>query len=255
MTFSTRSRATVAVAAALGVFAVAACQSEEAPGADPTTAALVTSDLAAQSQAPAAPAPVGPTRRISLDDLGYDHGDPNAPVQLIEFSDFGCGYCRRFHEEIWPVLEEEYVATGKVYWKYMPMVLGIFPNATEAAQAGECAGEQGSFREMQDRLFADQSVWKRSDDPMADLTAMAEDLDLDVERWRRCIANGVRDDRIAAGTQLSQQAGVRGTPTFFVLGYAPIPGALPLELFREVLDTAHAAALRGDGPSRGPGGP
>jgi protein-disulfide isomerase len=249
MTRSIRSRATVAVAAAFSVLVVAACESNEAPSADPTTAALVTSDLAAQSRAPATPAPAGPTPRISLDDLGYDHGDPNAPVQLIEFSDFGCGYCRRFHEEIWPILEEEYVATGKVYWKYMPMILGIFPNAMEAAQAGECAGEQGRFREMQDRLFADQATWKRAGDPTADLTAMAEDLDLDVERWRRCIVNGVRDPRIQAGTQLSQQAGVRGTPTFFVLGYAPIPGALPLELFREVLDTAYAAAVRGEGPT------
>jgi protein-disulfide isomerase len=84
---------------------------------------------------------------------------------------------------------------------------------------------------------------------------MAEDLDLDVDRWKRCIDNGVQDDRIAAGTQLSQQAGVRGTPTFFVVGYAPIPGALPIELFREVLDTAYAVAMRGEGPPRGPGGP
>ena len=51
----------------------------------------------------------------------------------------------------------EYVATGKVYWKYMPMILGIFPNAMEAAQAGECAGEQGRFREMQDRLAGEET--------------------------------------------------------------------------------------------------
>ena len=69
-----------------------------------------------------------------------------------------------------------------------------------------------------------------------------------VDRWRSCVTGGLRNDRIAAGTQLSQQAGVRGTPTFFVVGYAPIPGALPLELFREVLDTAHAVAIRGEGP-------
>ena len=179
MTFSTPCRVAWAFAVALVPMVAAACGSDEAPGADATTAALVTSDLANQSRANAASQPAGPTRPISIDELGYDYGDPNAPVQLIEFSDFGCGYCRRFHEEIWPVLEQEYVATGKVYWKYMPMILGIFPNAMEAAQAGECAAEQGSFTEMQDRLFAEQAMWKRSDDPMTDLEAMAGDLGLD----------------------------------------------------------------------------
>jgi protein-disulfide isomerase len=185
---------------------------------------------------------------MNLDELGYTVGSPDAPVRIIEFSDFGCGYCRQFHQEIWPTLEQEYVATGKVLWKYVPMILGIFPNAMDAAQAGECAAEQGRFREMQDRLFEAQREWKGSDQAEDVLVSIATDLDLDVPRWSACIREGTRNDRIAAGTQLSQQAGVRGTPTFFVVGYAPIPGALPLELFREVLDTAYAAAVRGDGP-------
>lgn len=243
-------------AALVGFIGVVACEEAEPEReADPTTAALLSSTLAGsdrQSAAPdAPPSLVRPNRRIPLDELGYDLGDPDAPVKLIEFSDFGCGYCRRFHEEVWPVLEREYVETGKVYWKYVPMILGIFPNAMEAAQAGECAGEQGRFREMQDRLFAEQGTWKGSGDAESALEGIAEQVGLDMPRWRRCIAEGIQDDRIRAGTQVSQQAGVRGTPTFFVVGYAPIPGALPLELFREVLDTAYAVAVRGDGP----GGP
>jgi protein-disulfide isomerase len=238
--------------ALVGLLGAVACgEADAGRDADPTTAALLSSTIApsgTQSTPGAPPSLARPNRRITLDELGYDVGDPDAPVKLIEFSDFGCGYCRRFHEEVWPVLEREYVATGKVYWKYVPMILGIFPNAMEAAQAGECAGEQGRFREMQGRLFADQSAWKGSGDAEAALEAIAVDVGLDMPRWRQCVADGVQDDRIRAGTQVSQQAGVRGTPTFFVVGYAPIPGALPLELFREVLDTAHAAAVRGDGP-------
>lgn len=235
-----------AVATALALGLTAACGAEEASTPDPTTANLLNSNIAAQAQAQRRIA--APQQPVSLDDLGYDVGDPDAPVRMVEFSDFGCGYCRRFHEEVWPVLEQEYVATGKVYWKYVPMILGMFPNAVEAAQAGECAGEQGSFRVMQGRLFGDQSAWKNSNEPMAVLADMAADVGLDVDRWQSCIDNDLRTDRIATGTQLSREAGVRGTPTFFVVGYAPIPGALPLELFREVLDTAYAQAVRGDTP-------
>ena len=228
------------------MLAIAACDSpEEARAPDATTANLLS---ATQAPPRNSGLPAGPTRPMSLDELGYTLGEADAPVRIIEFSDFGCGYCRQFHQEIWPTLEQEYVETGKVQWKYVPMILGIFPNAMDAAQAGECAAEQGQFRPMQDRLFAEQSAWKGSDQAEEVLVTMATELGLDVPRWTGCIRNGIRDDRIAAGTQLSQQAGVRGTPTFFVVGYAPIPGALPLELFREVLDTAYAAAVRGDGP-------
>lgn len=225
---------------------VAACDSPDQPrAADATTANLISAAEAAPQNTGG---PGAPSRPMNLDELGYTLGDPDAPVRLVEFSDFGCGYCRKFHEEIWPSLEREYVETGKVYWKYVPMILGMFPNAMDAAQAGECAAEQGRFREMQDRLFADQAAWKGTDDSEQALISIATELELDMPRWTSCIQDGLRDDRIAAGTQLSQQAGVRGTPTFFVIGYAPIPGALPLELFREVLDTAYAAAVRGDGP-------
>ncbi len=241
------ARSGLAIGAALAV-GLAACAQEEQRETDETTANLISSSVAAPSGGQGLAAP---SRPVPLEDLGYTMGDPAAPVQLVEFSDFGCGYCRKFHEEIWPTLEEEYVETGKVYWKYVPMILGIFPNAEEAAQAGECAAEQGRFREMQDRLFRDQSVWKNSNQAEADLTAMAEELGLDMPRWSQCVESGMRDDRIASGTRISQQAGVRGTPTFFVIGYAPLPGALPLELFREVLDTAHAAAMRGEGPATG----
>ena len=65
-----------------------------------------------------------------------------------------------------------------------------------------------------------------------------------MDRFRRCVDEGWQDDRIRAGTQLSQQAGVRGTPTFFVVGYAPIPGAIPLDLFRSAIDTVYNQAMR-----------
>ena len=197
----------------------------------------------ADTGSPVPPRPVAPTD-LSL--LGYDVGVDDAPIRIVEFSDFGCGYCRKFHEEIYPILEEEYVATGKVEWKYVPMILGIFgPNAEHAARAGECGGEQDRFESMRDRLFSGQPEWKGADDPNALFETYASELGLDVDRFRSCVSEGWMDQRIVAGTELSRQVGVRGTPTFVVVGYAPIPGALPLDLFRQVLDTVYADKMRG----------
>ena len=199
----------------------------------------------AMTSAPrAGAAPGGSAQEIDINSLGYNEGSGDAPVRVIEFSDFGCGYCRRFHEESYPALVEEYMEAGKVEWKYVPMILGMFPNAMEAARAGECAGEQGEFPAMRDLLFERQPDWKRSDDPDALMVSYAREVGLDMDRFGRCVAEGWQDDRIAAGTQLSRQVGVRGTPTFFVVGYAPIPGAIPLDLFRAALDTVYAEATR-----------
>jgi hypothetical protein len=203
-------------------------------------------------RAPAAGAAGSRGGDLSLASLGFEDGAADAPVQIVEFSDFGCGYCARFHDEVFPTLEREYVRTGKVAWKYVPMVLGIFgPNAENAARAGECAGEQGRFPGMRDRLFAGQREWKRADDPLAIFDRYASEESLDLERFRRCVGEGWRDDRVTAGTRLSRQVGVRGTPTFFVVGYAPIPGALPLDLFRQIIDTVYAERARSRPPEAG----
>ncbi|MDT8340109.1 MAG: thioredoxin domain-containing protein [Longimicrobiales bacterium] len=192
----------------------------------------------------AAGAAGAPAQELDIAQLGFNSGTEGAPVRVLEFSDFGCHYCRQFHIESFPALEAEYMATGKVEWKYVPIVIGLFPNAMEAARAGECAGEQGRFPEMRDLLFDRQRDWKNSSRPEPVLEALAREVGLDVARYNSCVSEGRRDERILAGTRFSREVGVRGTPTFFVVGYAPIPGAIPLDLFRQVLDTVHAERTR-----------
>lgn len=236
-------------------WSVQACQEPETGAANDTSA--LGAELLESAGEPAAEAPPGrmsrtqtpppslaaPRRNIPLDELGYTMGDSAAPVRIVEFSDFGCGYCRQFHVDVFPALEEEYIATGKVQWKYVPMLLGIFgPSAEVAARAGECALAQDRFPPMRDRLFRDQAEWKRADDLMEVLAGYAEDAGLDVTEWRRCVEEDRPADRIASGTATAFQAGVRGTPTFYVLGYSSIPGSLPLDVFRQVLDTVYADA-------------
>lgn len=170
-------------------------------------------------------------------DMGYNFGSSDAPVKVMEISDFGCGYCRRFHQETFPKLLEIYVDAGFIEWKFIPFVLGMFPNGLEAATAGECAGEQDQFFPMQNRLFAEQSGWRNSDDPYAFFSTLAAEEGLDVERFEGCIEGGWRDNHVRANIRLGQQVGARGTPLFLIDG-RQLPGAHPLGDFRAILDAA-----------------
>ena len=182
---------------------------------------------------------------VDVSALGYTVGDPEAPLQVVEFSDFGCGYCKRFHTDVWPAIEERYVESGKIEWKHIPMILGIFgKNADEAAEAAECALEQDRFEAYEDRLFVDQSAWKGVADPFPVLERFAAEEGLDVDAWSACMASDRTVVRVEAGTKLSRQVGVRGTPTFFIVGVGAIPGLVPLETFQQVLDTVYAQATR-----------
>jgi protein-disulfide isomerase len=174
---------------------------------------------------------------VDLRDVGYNLGDPEAPIAIVEFSDFGCQYCGSFARESFPALRQEFIATGKVQWKYVPYVLGIFPNGDRAAIAGECAAEQGesAFWAMHDRLYENQREWKSEGDGARALFARyAAELQLDRSRFLACYDANRPAARIVRNTRLGQQLGVRATPTFFING-ARLEGALPLELFRQVL--------------------
>ena len=175
------------------------------------------------------------TRPLDIAQMGFDLGSSDAPVRVLELSDFGCGYCRLFQEETFPTLHEAYVEEGLVQWKFVPFVLGMFPNGLEAAIAGECAGEQDRFFPLQKRLFQQQSAWKDSQEPFPLFSELATEAGLDVERFNRCLEGGWRENQVRSNVLLGRQLGVRGTPTFVIDG-TPISGALPLETFRDILD-------------------
>ncbi|MCG6954689.1 MAG: DsbA family protein [Gemmatimonadetes bacterium] len=178
--------------------------------------------------------------------LGFDRGSKDAPVRVLEMSDYGCGYCRQFHMQTWPVLKKEFVETGKVEWKFLPFVIGMFRNSQQATTAAECALEQGpaAFEAMNHRLWADQKEWKSSSDAAGVIAGWVDGLGLDADRYRSCVSSNRRESRIVAANTVSRQLGVRGTPTFFIMGYAPIPGALPTDVFRQVLNQAYEDATK-----------
>jgi protein-disulfide isomerase len=179
-------------------------------------------------------------QEVDVSQLGYDFGEPHAPVRVVEFSDFGCGYCRLFHVETFPALNEEFIQQGKVSWKYIPFVTGMFANGNHAAVTGECAGEQGRFIEMSERLYRDQKEWmgSRATDPT--FRRYAQEAGLDLTRFEQCVQQGWRSERVLTSSQAAFRLGVRGTPTFFVDDY-PVSGAIPLDVFRDFLNAMLAA--------------
>jgi protein-disulfide isomerase len=216
---------------------------------DQDSSPSITETLLSSSPPPAARVPPGmralnrpspppaSATEITIDNMGEDFGDPDAPIAILEFFDYGCGYCRQFHLEILPALKEEYIGPGQVHWKSMPFIMGNWENSVDASLASECAGKQGRFEQMAGKIFDSQSEWKTGPDPKAVLETLAVSIGLDMDSYRSCIANDELLWRVQANTNIAQQFGVRSTPTFVVRDYGPIPGAIPLDVFREVLDT------------------
>jgi len=230
--------------------AIAACADRPGAGAprtDTTSEELLSSVPSGESaEASEVPAGIATPKQAELDIavLGFDRGSHDAPVRVIEMSDYGCGYCRKFHEETWPVLREQFVDAGKIEWKFLPFVSGMFKNSSYATRAAECVMEQGRevFEAMNTRIWNGQKEWKGSADPAPTLRSFAGDVGADLGRYDSCLAEGRRDQRVSAATSLAHQVGVRGTPTFFVVGYPPLQGALPTEAFQQVLTMVYADA-------------
>ncbi|MDA0310760.1 MAG: thioredoxin domain-containing protein [Gemmatimonadetes bacterium] len=230
------------VATTLGL---AACD----PGAQGSSdTAATTQNLLTQTATTSLPGGLeqqGPSIDVSL--LGFNRGPEDALVRVVELSDYGCGYCRQFHMETFPTLLTDFMESGKVQWKFMPFITGMFENSLSATEGAECALEQSSdlFLVLNERLWTDQADWKKSDNPDAVVRTMATEAGVDMAAWDGCVAQDRRHDRIASATALAQQLGVRGTPTFFVVGYPPLQGALPTDAFQEILNTVYAEATGG----------
>jgi protein-disulfide isomerase len=154
-------------------------------------------------------------------------GPADAPVQIVEFSDFQCPYCARASETVHEVVER-YEGQVSVVFRHFP--LPFHEAARGAAEASACAGEQGRFWEYHDRLFADQKSW--SD---ADLKGYAKDLSLDAGAFESCLRDGRAAAVVDADMKAGDLAGMSGTPGFFVNGVV-MTGAQPVEAFAAVID-------------------
>lgn len=165
-------------------------------------------------------------------------GDPDAPVTIVEFSDFQCPYCRSFFNETLPQLISDYVDTGKVKIVYRDFPLSGHAQASSAAQAAECARSIANSDEvyytMHDWLFENMATWSgQSTASEMFITAAQDELDLDI---RTCLESGEMQDEVNADMTAGRGYGVSGTPSFFING-KKIVGAYPYEIFRAVIES------------------
>ena len=162
-------------------------------------------------------------------------GSPDAPVTIVEFSDFQCPYCERFYTQTFSQLKENYIDTGKVRFVFKDFPLSFHEKAMPAALAAECAGEQGKYWDMHDKLFGEQQRWVKSDKPNDVFKEFAKELDLNGDQFNECLDSQKYQAEIQADQQEGLAAGVQGTPAFFINGQF-ISGAQPYQVFQQVID-------------------
>ena len=178
-------------------------------------------------------------------------GDPNAPIQIVEYADYQCPYCDRFYTDTEALLQQYYVDTGKVLFTYRSAgnfvsgnIGGANIESQSAASAAYCAEDQGKFWEMHDSLFENnKDVENQGSFTSKRLTAIAESVGLDMTAYQDCYDSGKYEDRVAQDFKDATAAGLQGTP-LFVITYTvngvtktdTINGAEPFSSFQVKLE-------------------
>ena len=188
--------------------------------------------------------PPGPQLIQGLLDDDPVKGNPDAIITIVEFSDYQCPFCQRFHQTTLPLILENYVDTGKVKFVYRDYpIQSLHPNgAFPAAVASECADEQGMFWQYHDKLFQTQKKWERlaTEDIGNEFKTFAVELGLDANQFNDCFNSGKYLDEINNDLQDGTSYGITGTPGFFIgndeIGYIKVSGAQPYSVFQNILN-------------------
>ena len=173
------------------------------------------------------------SRRTAMFRLPVEAGDSprwgkeTAPVQIVEFSDFQCPACQHAAPTV-DALKARFADKISVVFRHYP--LPFHPEARRAAQAAECANEQGKFWDFHDRLFSEKKAWTD-----ADYAAIASDLGLEGEAFTTCLSSERHEKTVSDDEAAAQRFGVSGTPAFFVNGI-PVFGLPPEDVFAELID-------------------
>jgi len=170
-------------------------------------------------------------------------GDPNAPITIVEFSDFQCPFCSRFHDQTLPAIMENYIDTGKVNFVYRDLPLSFHANANSASIAAECANEQGKFWEYHDVLFQKQSQWQSlgTEDFATNAKQFATDIGLESASFESCLTSSKTASKVRQDSLDASSYGATGTPTFFIGnekdGFVKIVGAQPFSAFEAEINS------------------
>ncbi len=209
-------------------------------------ALLLAAMLPARSslQAQGMPADTREAQNRAIDTLGHVLGLASAPVEVVEFMDFGCSQCANFTQQSFEPVYREFIRTGQVKWRTIPFVLGRFRHAALAAEAGECAAEQGRFLAMHEALIAQQREWSASDAPQPIFARLAKESGANPTKYADCVRTQRMRSRVIAAKDLALRLQVYGTPTFVLQRQRRVLGAVPTDQFLEMLRREVAEARR-----------
>jgi protein-disulfide isomerase len=172
---------------------------------------------------------------VSMDDDPI-LGSENAPITIIEFSDFQCPYCEKWEKEVYGKLLQDYGDKIRFVYRDFPLT-SIHPQAQPAAEAADCANEQGAFWKYHDKLFGMEY-------PLGADTYVkyASELGLDMDKFQQCLTERRYQAEVTADLEYATNLGVNSTPTFFINGI-PLVGAQPYSVFKYVIDKELAGEL------------
>jgi protein-disulfide isomerase len=191
----------------------------------------------------AVPTPSDAQRAELMDFLVADtrhfKGDPDAPVTILEFSDFRCPFCGRYATETEPRIQEQYIDEGLVRIGYRHAAYQG-EQSMWAAEASECAADQDAFWPYYDYLVEKLAIEGDRNFTRERLKSFAEELDLNTEAFNACMESEQYADLVLNETAAAQSIGVRGTPTFLING-EPLVGAQPFSAFQQVIEQAREA--------------
>ncbi len=204
---------------------------------------------AAAAQQPSGQVAEAPTAqpqfvRYDIPTEGYPSlGPDDAPITIVEFSDYQCPFCSRFHDETYQALLDAY--PGQIRFVYRNLPLSFHQNAQMSAEAALCAGDQNAYWEMHEVLFANQAALNNQEGTtleQAVYNEYAQELNLDVTAFEECMTSHQFAQFIQDDMAFSTNLGVQSTPTFFVNGLA-IVGAQPLSSFQQLIDKEIAGEI------------
>ena len=194
---------------------------------------------AAQAGGPVVEAPVTEEPQFVRYDVASEGfpslGPADAPITIIEFSDYQCPYCRKWHEQVYQSLLNTYPGKIKLVYRHLPLT-SIHPDAFPAAEASMCAGEQNAYWQFHDKLFGSDSLGNDV------YIQYAQEIGLDMTAFEACITDHKYQDEVQADSDFAINLGVRSTPTFFINGLAVV-GAQPLDVFKQIIDKELAGEI------------
>lgn len=163
------------------------------------------------------PEPTPELKEATADDDPF-LGAANAKVVIIDFSDYQCPFCNKFHTTIFANLKKDFLDTNKIKYVYRDFPLNIHPRAQNAAEAAQCAGDQNKYWEMNELLFEKQAEWGKSETVNEILISYAAELGLNKVTFSSCLNDGKYTEEVQKDREDAIASGARGTPTLFING-------------------------------------